>query len=388
MSKAIERQLVGLFYGVAVIYTIVNLGGTFIGIPGVVFLAIFGVTVVYLYWQTFARTLSKNIASLLTFSIPLFVLNVSFSIEPINTGVYWVLWLMFLIALIKIIQRLNQADLNRILRHVPYMLLVASVVLYIVLFPYLTYSLPTKNSLGLFAGATLISAMSIQSLARKGLVGSVALFILIASDSRSSLVFAIGIVVIYLVSIARMKYGLVYMLAIVLLLIFEQPLYTFFEDKMLKKELYATNLDQAIESAQKERTDLLIAGWELFKERPIEGFGLKTKYYEGRLALTPGAYVHVHNGYLGTLIETGLLISFLVVLFIIKILLKTVRLIVVAPKRYDKIWLFFILFGFIRAYGENYLFFNIGNIFSIVFVFFCLVLLLGGSRLSLLPLRK
>ncbi|THH34565.1 O-antigen ligase family protein [Neolewinella litorea] len=388
MRKAIHYPVTTILYFIAVAFTVLNLGASFLGIPNVAFLSLFILTINYLFWRTFSLQLHNKVSAFILFLTPLLLLNITLSIEAANTGIYWALWLMFIIALVKIISKMTQNQLNYILRNIPYILLLATVLLYIILFPHLNRSLPTKNSLGLFAAATLISAMSIKQRFRMVIVACASMFILLASDSRSSLAFGVGTVGLYLISRARPKYSFLYIIALVAVLAFQQPLYNLVEEKMLKKELYATNLDQAIESAQKERTDLLIAGWQLFKERPLEGFGLKTKYYEGRLELTPGASVHVHNGYLGTLIETGLLISLVVLLFVIKIIVKIFKLILVASKDYDKIWLFFIVFGFIRSYGENYLFFNIGNVFSIIFIFLCLIILFGGKRLSLLPLIK
>lgn len=149
---------------------------------------------------------------------------------------------------------------------------------------------------------------------------------------------------------------------------------------MLKKEAYASNLQEAIMFAHGERSDLLELGWEVFQEKPFLGFGLKSKYYEGRISLLEGNSTHVHNGYLGTLIETGVLISFFILIFLLRLIIKTWRGILLNRRgNYDNIWFFFLLFGLIRAYGENYLFFNLGNIFSIIFLFLSIVLVFGSN---------
>jgi len=393
-KKPITEQFVPLLYFIAVVYTVLNLGGGFLEIPGIFFLGVFISTVIYFFLRTLPLPLDRKSMLGILFITPLIFINCSLSIELINTSLYWALWLMFIVSLLKVIQRFSQNDLENIFNHIPYILLTASLILYIILFPYLGGSLPTKNSLGLLAGGTLIAALSIKKTKLRVSVICLALFILFESDSRSSLVFAIGITALYLLSSVRSKNAPIFMLGIVLLLIFQGNLYRLLEEKMLAKELYATNLSEAIESAQKERTDLLTSGWKIYLERPIMGYGLKTKYYEGRLEVAPGVFVHVHNGYLSTLIETGVIISFFVFLLLIKLLYKIGRQLLLLPKSYDKIWLYFILFGLIRAYGENYLFFNIGNIFSIFFVFLC-ALLLAQSRLKLvlprgqiLPLKK
>jgi len=382
ISKPITDQLVPLFYLMAGIYTVLNLGGPFIGIPGVVFLGVFILTVNYFFFKTVKIKLRKKVGFFIFCFFPLIILNSIFSIETFNSSFYWILWLMFIISLVKIIQNLNQRQLDHLLYHLPYILLLASVLLYIILFPRLGTSLPTKNSLGLLSGATLIASVSIKDKWKRYLVFAIALLIVVQSDSRSSLVFSIGIVALYFTSSVNSKNSPLYIFGIILLLIFYQPLYNFFEEKMLSKERFATNLEEALRSAQKERTDLLELGWELFKEKPYVGFGLKSKYYEGRITLVQGSFVHVHNGYLSTLIETGIIITFFVAVFFLIITQQLIRLFFFQPKSFDKIWLFFIAFGFIRSYGENYLFFNIGNIFSIFFLFFCIILVVD-SRLSL-----
>lgn len=305
------------------------------------------------------------------------------SIDTFNSMAYWVLWLMFAVGLIKIIKVIDQSQLEYILKHIPYIMLLASVTLYVLLFPYLNYSLPTKNSLGLISGGSLIAAMSIKNKKYKLASILISLTILIQSDSRSSLVFALGILLLHLAVGMNKKTLPLLLLVIIGFVGAFGSLYNWLEQKMLKKDVYATNLQEAIASAQAGRVDLLNIGWTLFKERPVVGFGLKSKYYEGRINIAEGKDIHVHNGYLGTLIETGILISFFVLLYVLSMLGSIIRAVLFMPRRLDKIWIFFILFGLARAYGENYLVFNIGNIFSIVFLFLGIILVFS-RRTSLL----
>lgn len=296
---------------------------------------------------------------------------------------------MFIISLIKIVQRINQSDLDHILSHVPYILLLSCVTLYLILIPHMSKSLPTKNSLGLLAGATLISGLSIKKINYKIIVSIIAIFIVIKSESRSSLAYSLGLSVIYLLYNVNFKSSPIIILGVITVLFFQNNLYTFFEDIMVKKELKAKNLNEALDSAQSERQLLLEKGWALFKERPFWGFGLKTKYYEGRIYLrSKQSSVHVHNGYLGTLLETGLIVSFFTLLFIIYSFIRIFELFFLRSNSKENIWLFFLLFGFLRAYGENYLFFNIGNIFSIIFIFFNVILFFNKKNISLTPVLR
>jgi len=383
----LTKFTVKLFYFIAVAYTVINLGGPFYGIPSALFLALFTVTVSILFFKTFSISLGKKTIFALVCFMPLILLNSLMSIEVFNSVVYWFLWLMFIIGLLKVIRNIDQEHLEFILKHIPYILLLASVTLYVLLFPYMKYSLPTKNSLGLFAGGTLIAAMSIKESKYKWPSVLISLIILIESDSRSSLVYSVGITLMYIMASLRKKKLPIFMFGAIIFFISFGFLYDWFEQRMLEKEPYATNLQEAVTAAQNERTDLLEMGWELFKERPLIGFGLKSKYYEGRIAVGNGPGIHVHNGYLSTLIETGILISAFVLLYVLSMFRKIIRALLFMPKRLDKVWIFFLLFGLARAYGENYLVFNIGNIFSILFLFLGVTLLFSKKTSLLLKAR-
>jgi len=374
-KKKFTSTITPFFYYIASVYTILNLGGSLLEIPSTVFLGVFFVTVVYSFFKTLTIPLGKKGQLQFIVCLPLIIANCFYSIDFFNSTIYWLLWLMFITTLIKVSKTITQAELAHLTKHIPYILLTASILLYIIMLPHFGRSFSTKNSLGLLAGGTLIAALSIHETWRKWLVIGIAFFILAQSDSRSSLAFGVGIAALYFVYSVNSKNSPLYALGIIIILFFQGDIYAFAEQKMLKKELYASNLAEAVESAQKERTDLLLVGWELFKERPYIGFGLKSKYQEGRIK----GDIHVHNGYLSTLIETGLIISFLVIIVLIKLFSRLVQEVLAKGGDNNSVWLFFIGYGLIRSYGENYLFFNIGNIFSILFLFFCILILNDAS---------
>lgn len=380
--EKVAKFTVKLFYFIAIAYTSINLGGPYYDVPSIAFPLIFLSTVFILFFRLFKLSLNQKTKVALVFLMPLIVANGLMSIEVFNSFVYWGLWLMFTVGLLKIVRVIGQKEIEYILKHIPYILLLASIILYIMLIPYLQYSIPTKNSLGLISGGSLIAAMSINDMRYRWGAILISFTILFQSDSRSSLVFALGILFLYILLGMNKKTFPLLVLVIVGFIGSFGYLYNLLEQKMLKKEQYATNLQEAVTSAQKERTDLLIIGWELFKERPLIGFGLKSKYYEGRINAGGGKDIHVHNGYLGTLIETGVLISFLVLFYVLTLFSKIIKAILFISKRSEKIWIFFVSFGLIRAYGENYLIFNIGNIFSILFLFLGLVIVFE-RRISL-----
>lgn len=381
IESNLARLVVKHLFFISIVFTITNLGATFIGIPSYVFPIIFFVTVTYLFSVTLKFRANERVTSFMLIFVPLISLNCFFSIEPFTSAIYWLLWLMFFFSIHKVANRLTQYDLKYILSYIPYVLLLASFLLTIILYPHLTYSFTTRNSLGLLAGSSLVASLSIYNKRYRYGAALLSLFIVAISDSRSSLVFSILIASLYVLSrINKNNYGL-YILGLFLIIALQAPIYNYFENKMLKKELYANNLEEALSSAQDERLGLLHEGWEVFMERPYLGYGLKTKYYEGRIFIANGTSMHVHNGYLSTLIETGLLISFFLGTFLIKLIFKVTRGIIMGKHFNDNIWYFFMAFGFLRAYGENYLFFNIGNVFSIVFLFLG-VILLFNRRLS------
>jgi len=364
--------LITFFYFIAFVFTVLNLGGKYIGIPPRVYLSVFSLTVSFVFIKTLRFTLDKKKAMYFIFFLPLVISNCIVSIDIFNTSIYWFFWLIFLISLFKISDNLYIEQFRALVQHLPYIFLSATVPLYFILFPYLSTSLPTKNSLGILASAVVISSLSIAKPNKKIGVLLIGLWILNASDSRSSLFFTLIIIALYHIGHFKIRYIMLYLLLILVGAFYQSELYHYVEEKMLNKEYYATNLNDAISAAQEERFNLLIEGWKLYQERPFLGFGLKTNYFEGRLSIVEDVYTGVHNGYLETLLETGFFIGFVVFIFVLLTLTKTLKLLI---SGYNNVWLYFLIFGFFRAYGESYLYFNIGNIFSILFLFFSLLII-------------
>jgi len=364
--------LVIFFYFIAFVFTVLNLGGKYIGIPPSVYLIVFPLTVFFIFIKTLRFPLAKKKTMYFIFFLPLVISNCIVSIDFFNTGIYWFFWLLFLSSLLKIIDNLHVEQFRALVQHLPYIFLSAAVPLYFILFPYLSTSLPTKNSLGILASAVVISSLSIAKSQKKIAVLLIGFWILNASESRSSLFFTLLVIGLYHIRYFKIRYVILYLLLILVGAFYQSELYHFVEEKMLKKEYYATNLNDAIAAAQEERFNLLIEGWKLYQERPFLGFGLKTNYFEGRLSIVEGVYTGVHNGYMETLLETGFFVGFVVLIFVLLTLTKTLKLLILG---YNNVWLYFLVFGFFRAYGESYLYFNIGNIFSILFLFFSLLII-------------
>lgn len=383
ISSKHKKSKIWLLYLISVLFVVLNLGSSYLGIPPTLFVAFLTLTIVMFFFNTFKTPLNGKILSIIIFLSPLILLNILNSIEIQTSIVYWALWLMLIISLSKVIQKMTQDKFNQLLKHIPFILLSSIITLYLILLPHLHRGLTTKNSLGLLAGATFIASLSIKHKIWRFVTLIVSLFITLESDSRSSLVFAVGIVAIYLLTNIKIKYSGIYILIVIASMSFQNEIYSYLEEKMTKKTYRSKNINDALTTAYDERQHLVEIGWDLFSKRPLIGYGLKTKYYEGQISLETGSSIHVHNGYVGTLLEVGVFISLFVFLFVISVFFNALRVLKSHKNPEIKIWIFFILFGFARAYGENYLFFNIGNIFSILFIFLCMVMIYPNKKLNL-----
>jgi len=366
------KSIIIALYVIAVLYTVFNLGSEYLGIPGLFYQGIFTSTVLVSFLYTIKWSLHKKTAIQILCILPLIGFNIYWSIDIKDSALYWFFWLLFLISLLKIVQQITPAQFDILLKHVPYVLLCTSILLLVFSWPRINESLPTKNSLGILSGASFIASTSIKKKNLGLLIAVLSLWVLNKSDSRSSMAFALAIVSLQQLMNFHVKHLGVYIIGLVLVVAFRQNIFNFIEDKMLKKEFFATNLKEAIESAQSERTMLLQEGWKIFKERPITGYGLKTDYQKGRLSIVEGHFTGVHNGYLETLIEVGLFLSIFIGFIVLKVLYEILKHI---REQKNNTWYMFLLFGLIRAYGESYLYFNIGNMFSIIFIFLTIVLI-------------
>ncbi len=150
--------------------------------------------------------------------------------------------------------------------------------------------------------------------------------------------------------------------------------------KLMQKEYQADNTSEAIDGAILERQILIDQGYELIKKKPFFGYGMKSKYEKLMEGIGEAQDLSVHNGYMEIIIQLGIVSSMpfaLLIIFLLRRMLKTFLF----QRNSFGITHLFIIFGLIRGYGESYLFFNIGNMFSIFFLFFTIVLFTRESIL-------
>jgi O-antigen ligase len=115
-----------------------------------------------------------------------------------------------------------------------------------------------------------------------------------------------------------------------------------------------------LRDGNRDRIELVQAGWNLFKSRVFFGHGLKADY-RALLAHGLSRKVHVHNGLIGVLLEGGVIGLAFPLYFIVNAITRyTFRLRI--------IHVVVMLFMLLRAYGESYFFYNIGNLPSLVFL--------------------
>ena len=367
----------GYFYFVAVFFTISNLGGVFLNIPNFVFYSGFGISTVWLFWKLIGIGLPRRVKLLIIVIFPLAFFNIVLSIEPYTSAIYWISTLSIYVSFSKIILKLTRYELELLESEMPRMLAIASLLLLIIIYPHINEGLTTKNSLGMFAGGLTLLSLGIANFFFRFISVLLGLSLAIISDSRSALVYAVILLLLYYLSRIR-RFSAAQILIILLTVVCTFGYVTsFLGNKILEKEAGALTASTALELAFQERNDLLVAGWKLFVNRPFFGFGLSAPY-ENLLNLGLEKEYHVHNGYLATLIEVGLVISVIMFYLLfrsLKNILANVRLSHFRISHIES----FLLFGYFRAYGESYLFFNIGNLFSLLFVFLFLKSILTSN---------
>ncbi|MCH6257902.1 O-antigen ligase family protein [Puniceicoccaceae bacterium K14] len=119
------------------------------------------------------------------------------------------------------------------------------------------------------------------------------------------------------------------------------------------------------------RFNLWVEGVKLIAQRPF-GYGLGDSYHAllGAAVGKDSGRISVHNGYITTILETGVIIGGLMI-SIISISAYRVFKIAFRNRLRPAQYIFgFYIFYMTRAMTENYLIFNTGNITSIIFIYF------------------
>lgn len=353
-------------YFIALAFTIANLGGKFLGIPSVVFLILFAGSTFWLFFKVLYTPLDRRSTYFLILLFFSGVFNVIYSIDPWHTMLYWFLYMLLLVSFLKVILKLDRNSFVDLLKTLPVLFFLASTLLYLILFNNLDQEVSTKNSLGMFSGALVLTSLNINSNKRRLFLVLIGFFILFESDSRSAIVYTIMIAFLYVLSI--IKSLKIYQIFLLVLsgLIFSGAVIKIVSSKIVAKDIRAVNSSDALNTAIDERQLLLEHGWALFLEKPFFGYGLDAEYETLMYDSSQG--LHVHNGYLETLIQAGLVISIPLFWLILNFMITLARNWASNGIKMNT-YVLLILFGFGRAYGESYLFFNIGNLFSVVFIF-------------------
>jgi O-antigen ligase len=371
MSSKIFKKVLNVLWFLAIIFPIFNLGAWFIGIPKFLFNILFPGTVLYLFFVLRNLSNSNKIKDVFKLALPFIFINCLISISPNSTLAYWPIYILLVSSIDKIITNISAKQFEDLKNMIPHFFAITSVITYIILFPYINSGLSTKQSLGMISGAWLITSVYAKKFKLIYIVLSC--FILLESDSRGSIAFAFIVIFIYLLTQIKSKNAVWIISLIIISISFIGKVEQIALNKLMQKEYQADNTSEAIDGAILERQILIDQGYELFKQKPVFGYGMKSHYEKLMEGLGEAQDLGVHNGYLEILIQLGIVSSIPFALLIIFLLLRVLKTFLF-QRNFFGITHLFIIYGLIRGYGESYLFFNVGNMFSIFFLFFTILL--------------
>lgn len=256
-----------------------------------------------------------------------------------------------LIALIYSLKHYSLKELIDYLNSRKNLLVVTYVVVGIILFSQYGFSENTaKNSVSI----VLIGLLSLTGTYKDNyLLTVIVILTLLLLGSRSSI--AIVLVLFLFVNLRRFSFKRV-LLFIIVGLVLSTVISSLIELGFSVKDNGGSFIEGIFEAVE-ERDHLISQGLEVLWERPLIGVGLGHDYYTDVIIGIRGGSYHVHNGYLHTLIEIGIL-NFAILIFIL----------FYRNKRFLQNEMFFLtlIYVLMRAYGESYFFLNYGNIFSVL----------------------
>ncbi|AUC79544.1 hypothetical protein CW736_09255 [Nonlabens sp. MB-3u-79] len=250
---------------------------------------------------------------------------------------------------------------------------ISALVILILLMALEINDLKTFNSLGIISGSAICYLWFVKGIKTRFkwlLIAflAVALFI---SLSRSSLVFTI--LTIFMVEILLSNQGKIRKAFIV----FSGLIFVFFFsgsllDWLSQKELSGITSFSQIQNLNDDRSRLIENFMETYDDNFFTGYGINVSYQE----LSSWDIVdnlHVHNGILDTVLQVGIPLAIVFIVFYLLALKRSYHL---ARNNSS----FAAIFGFLtyyafRSYGESYFMLNIGNPMSISVIILVLFVL-------------
>ena len=378
MTFSKSKYLHYFLLGASVIYPIFVVGPIHLGFPNLLplFLPIFHFSLFFLRLKE--AMYSKNQLFILgAFSI-LAILNSFFSSDSIHSNLYWVLWFILIINFIGYMSKYNDLRIVFRILNTGWIYLLISCLIIFILIRNVGGDFPAKNSLGIICAAGLSLSLNISKKTVRIIVFSLFFLMLLWSESRSSL--ALGIISVLFFIAFRMKHNYRLILtSLILIITFSGPIYSGIESIIMAKVYRTDNAQEGLENSILLRQLLLQRGVEGLKQKPIFGYGINTKYYEDFKLPLGEKSIGVHNGYLSMFLECGSVIGIIFVMLSIRLVYM-----ILFKSRYsriDTVLKSFLLYGFMRAYGEDYFLFNMGNIFSLFFILSFLFYLLKHKEI-------
>jgi O-antigen ligase len=333
----------------------------------------------YFVVKTYKLRIPQSFLTIIKFAFPLISLNVIFSINPIESLIHWVLVILIYVAYSKSIDRLTRDEIMSLFKLLPWMIFTSAVIIYLGIKLVVIGSISTYNSIGMISGGSLVLSRCSTSKYRD-LISLLSFLILLDSHSRGSIIIATFCFVILFIRqelTYRRFFSLRVVFLVTLFVFFGTGVVSHFTDslafKSSEKELMDVGLIGSLKDSNEDRLVLIDHGIDLARRRPILGWGLNSNYssYMVMDELNMGLQgLHVHNGYLSMFIEVGILLSLFFMVYIIKLLLLLTHPVQKELKLLKQSVALFILYGLLRGYGEDYLFLNMGNIFSQYLIFF------------------
>lgn len=249
----------------------------------------------------------------------------------------------------------------------------SAVMIFVLLLVLNITSLRTFNSLGIISGSAIAFLYFAQDINKKFkwiliILLAIALF---SSLSRSSLIFTVLSIVMVETLLSNQNRGrkvFVLLSGIVFTLFYSDNLLNWLSEK----ELSAFTSFAQIQTLNDDRSLLINQFLDTYTDNFFTGYGVNV-YYGSLPAWDKVENTHVHNGILDTILQVGVPLGIIFVVFYFKALKKAFKL---ARKnaRYAAIF-GFLMYYLIRGYGESYFMLNIGNPMSISVIILIVFLL-------------
>lgn len=390
-SEQLMRVTSVLFYIFAVLFAYVqNATSLTGGAPGGAMLvygalwAIYGSYVMLRYRANLPSGFYLFIALLAALA----ALNIMVSLSLKEGLLRWGVWFGMVIVLANVVYQFRAWQIRKLLVHLCY-----SCVLFVIiswLFHYGDFGRSTKMNqvIGGYSGAGLILAFAIRDFKIRLVIILGFIVSIFGTASKGALLFTAVATLPYILYWCKIRassavlwlVGLAPIVGVLGVLFAPSLVESFLASKSVKNG-WSLSVTEVFEYSADQRKELFSAGVDLIEKKPL-GYGIGDGYEKYLAYLNSGKPIHVHNGFLSTVIEAGVLAGGLLCfgfIGLIVLLLKSEN-----PSGSNLKWIAasFLLFTILRNFSENYFMFSFFNLMSVVLLITLLVIMfhLSGRK--------